>query len=440
MGPWWWQVAPVLALGLALGLWGVYAGAGPSVFWWLGVLGWTLVIALLVGWRAYQRARAQRALEAYLRRWHPAAPPTSVPDGALATSLHQALIRAHRAYRRCQETNARWEAVFRQMRDGLILVGPQGLVRDVNPAAEGLLDVSAARARGRTLAQVVRHHRLVELWRTSQRESAEQRDTLELPQTGRFVQAIAVPLDDPDAPGLLLLQDLTRLRQLETVRRDFIANLSHELRTPLAALRALAETLLSGALKDSEAASRFVARIAEEVAALGRLVDDLTDLTRLESGQVSLRLAPESPRALLAEAAERARLEARRAGLSLHWEAPDDLPLVLADRARILQVLANLVNNALRFTPRGGEVHLSAVQEGDVVRFSVHDTGIGIPKEHLPRIFERFYKVDAARQQGGTGLGLAIVKHIVEAHGGQVGVESEVGKGSTFWFTLPVSE
>lgn len=435
-----WALAALWGLGLALGGWGSALGVGPPGLWWAGVLVGVLAASLLLLGRARREQRRWVRWQRDLRRWRPEKPPLEPPFfDDLTFAVYQALTRAHRAHLRHLRVNERWQAVFRQMRDGVLLVDPHGRVVDINPAAGALLDVDPPWARGRTLAQVVRHHRLVALWEGCRREGGEQRETLELPQTQRFVQAIAVPLEDPEVSGLLLLQDLTRLRQLETVRRDFLANLSHELRTPLASLQALAETLQAGALEDPEAARRFLARITQEVASLGRLVEDLMDLTRLESGRVSFRMAPERPCDLLAEAVERARLEAEAAGLELTWEAPEDLPPVLADRDRILQVLANLVNNALRFTPAGGSIRLEAERVDEGVRFWVRDTGIGIPEEHLPRIFERFYKVDAARQKGGTGLGLAIVKHIVEAHGGRVGVESRVGEGSAFWFLLPTS-
>src|SRR3990172_10169433 len=237
---------------------------------------------------------------------------------------------------------------------------------------------------------------------------------------------------------LLLIQDLTRLRRLEKVRRDFISNVSHELRTPLASLKALSETLRDGALNDPEAAPRFLGRIETEVDALTQMTQELLDLSRIESGQVNLDLEEISPGMLLKSVAERMNMQAERAGLKLSMDTSTDLPDIQGDRIRLEQVLVNLVHNAVKFTQAGGSISLQAVVDGEVVRFSVRDTGAGIPSDELERVFERFYKADRARSGGGTGLGLSIAKHIVEAHGGRIWVESVEGRGSTFIFTIPI--
>ncbi len=402
-----------------------------------------LSLFAVVVWAIWRLARVDRALDRLKQRLetlHPGDPFPSLPPEL--SPLNQTLRRIWQRYEDTLQTQqarlAQGQAMVRRMGDGLILVASDGRITDLNPMAERLFGVTANQARGRTLAQGVQHHRLVALWRTCQESQSEQRDLFEIPYTGHLVQVIATPLDTSTPPQvMLLIQDLTRVHRLETIRRDFVANLSHELRTPLAALQALTETLQSGALEDPQAARRFLRRMAEEVAALTRLVQDLLDLTRLESGRLSLRLSPQSPQELLAQAAERAALAAQEAGVTLHLQPGEGLPPVLADRQRILQVLANLLDNAIRFTPPGGTITLGATATDHGVQFWVQDTGIGIPAEHLPRIFERFYKVDAARQRRGTGLGLAIAKHIVEAHQGRIGAESRVGQGSRFWFLLP---
>jgi two-component system phosphate regulon sensor histidine kinase PhoR len=232
---------------------------------------------------------------------------------------------------------------------------------------------------------------------------------------------------------------LTRVRRLETVRRDFISNVSHELRTPLASLKALTETLQQGALEDPPAARRFLGRIETEVDALTQMAQELLELTRIESGQVPLEFIAAAPQDLLASAVERMRAQAERAGVGLRTECPSGLPEVRTDPPRLEQVLVNLIHNAVKFTRPGGEVVLSAQLAGEFVCFSVRDTGVGISADDLPRIFERFYKADRARSGGGTGLGLSICRHLVEAHGGRIWAESEEGRGSTFYFTLPLS-
>jgi two-component system phosphate regulon sensor histidine kinase PhoR len=199
------------------------------------------------------------------------------------------------------------------------------------------------------------------------------------------------------------------------------------------------ETLQESALDDPPAAQRFLARIDTEIDSLSILVQELLELSRIESGKVPLQLEPVRPSDLLSTAAERLSLQAERAGLQLSLHSGEALPRVLADPRRIEQVIANLLHNAIKFTPRGGQIELAAEQAGDTVRFSVEDNGMGISTEDLPRIFERFYKADRARSEGGTGLGLAIARHLVEAHAGRIWAESVEGRGSTFFFTLPVA-
>jgi two-component system phosphate regulon sensor histidine kinase PhoR len=205
----------------------------------------------------------------------------------------------------------------------------------------------------------------------------------------------------------------------------------------LAALKALTETLRDGALEDPPAAHRFLERMETEVDALSLMVTELLELSRIESGRVPLNLQPVRPLDMITAAYERLCLQAERAELSLSIDCSPDLSLVNADATRIQQVLVNLLHNAIKFTPPGGRIVIGASERPDAVVFSVSDTGIGISAADLPRIFERFYKVDRARSGGGTGLGLAIARHMVEAHGGKIWVESQLEQGSEFSFTLP---
>jgi two-component system phosphate regulon sensor histidine kinase PhoR len=308
----------------------------------------------------------------------------------------------------------------------------------INPAAVRLLDTTEEHALERSFAQVVRHYQLIELWKRCRQTSEEQIEVVELSLKGPFLQAIVTPLQDAEPRAyLIILQDLTRVRRLETVRRDFISNISHELRTPLASLRAVADTLRDGALEDPPAARRFLDRMDTEVDALTQMVEELLELSRIESGQVPFRLEPVTVADVVLPSVERLRPQVERSVLRLAVDLPSDLPLVLADAERIQQVVTNLVHNAIKFTPSGGEVMVSAAAgEGEVV-VSVHDTGVGIPANDLPRIFERFYKADHARSGRGTGLGLAIAKHIVQGHSGRIWAESIEGRGSTFHFSLP---
>jgi two-component system, OmpR family, phosphate regulon sensor histidine kinase PhoR len=334
-------------------------------------------------------------------------------------------------------------AVLTQMTDGVLIADNQGRVQLINPAAEKMFETRQDDALGRSLTQTLRHHRLVELWKHSQESGETQEASVELIPQKIYLRGLAIPLSHQlHGSTLLLFQDLTHLRRLETVRRDFISNISHELRTPLASIKALTETLKEGALQDPPAAGRFLDLMESEVDTLTQIVSELLELSRIESGRVLLHFKSTSSVEILNLAVNRLRLQAKRAGLSLQVEYPQDLPQVLADRPRIEQVMINLIHNAIKFTPAGGSIVVSARAQGEglesYIVFSVRDTGVGIPADDLPRIFERFYKADRARSGGGTGLGLAIARHLVEAHGGRIWVESREGQGSSFYFSLPI--
>jgi two-component system, OmpR family, phosphate regulon sensor histidine kinase PhoR len=330
------------------------------------------------------------------------------------------------------------DAVLSQMTDGVMIVDENGAVALLNPSAERLFDFPAAPPAGHSAAEVMRHYRLMELLEECRRQGKILSTTIEIGLQKTYLHAVALPLRDALAGStLMLFQDLTRLRRLETVRRDFISNLSHDLRTPLASLQALTETLREGALEDTTAARRFLALMQTEVDTLQQMASELLELSQIESGKVPLHSEPMAPSVLLQNASDRMRLLAERNGLTLAVEAGTGLPMVRVDGSRINQVMANLIHNAVKFTPPGGSITLRAEPDEAGVRFAVSDTGAGIPAPDLPRIFERFYKVDPSRSESGTGLGLAIARHLVEAHGGRIWAESALGKGSTFFFTLP---
>jgi two-component system phosphate regulon sensor histidine kinase PhoR len=332
-------------------------------------------------------------------------------------------------------------AVLKEMTDGVVIVNEQGQIQLINPAAEAMFNTTEQEALGHSMAEVLRHHQLVELWRQCQDTGETQLASMEISTQGLYLQGIATPLGEA-LPGniLLLFQNLTRQRFLETVRRDFISNISHELRTPLASLKALTETLQEGALDDPPAAQRFIKRIEIEVDALTQMVSELLELSRIESGRIPLRLQPTSPAEILHSAVERLQAQSKRAGLNVEVNCQTDLPDVLADPDRLEQVLVNLLHNAIKFTPSGGSISLRAALVDDSVLFSVRDTGLGIPADDLPRIFERFYKADRARSSGGTGLGLAIARHTIQNHGGEIWAESVEGQGSTFYFSVPLAK
>ncbi len=330
------------------------------------------------------------------------------------------------------------DAVLQHMTDGVLIVDSLGRIRLCNRAAGHIFGIQANAVLGHSLAETLRYYQVVELWQQQRRTQENQITYLELGQPRMFLQSIAVSLEDA-LPGctLLIVQNMTQLRRLETIRRDFISNISHELRTPLAALKALTETLQDGALEDPPAARHFLAQMETEVDTLSHMVAELLELSRIESGKVPLAMKEVPPKDLLLSARQRLNLQAERAGLVIVMDVPDGLPDVVADPQRMEQVLVNLLHNAIKFTPSPGTITLSAHEQGSLVTFSVKDTGVGISAEDLPRIFERFYKTDPSRRKEGTGLGLAIARHLVEAHGGQIWAESREGYGSVFSFSLP---
>jgi two-component system phosphate regulon sensor histidine kinase PhoR len=286
---------------------------------------------------------------------------------------------------------------------------------------------------------VFRRHEVDALLHRSAEEGVSQRSEIELAVPDRkVVRVTVVPLGTGEGV-VVVTQDLTELRRVEAIRRDFVANVSHELRTPLASLRAMAEALQDGGLEDPGLARRFLTQMVQEVDRLSRLAEELLDLSVLESGAVRLRKERLRAPALLEEVAERFAPAADRKQIHLAVEA-EDLEVV-ADRERVLQALANLVDNALKFTPEGGSVRLRAERRAEEVAFVVEDTGPGIPAEHLSRIFERFYRVEPsrARRSGGAGLGLAITKHIALAHGGRVEATNLPEGGARFTLLLPAA-
>jgi two-component system, OmpR family, phosphate regulon sensor histidine kinase PhoR len=410
------------------------------------------VIALLfiiLLWMSWRYISLRRKIETYAQTLRHAAStaqetppnlPTDIKDLESLSNAARALsISLQNARQQAETEQTRIISVLDQLTDGVILADELGSVRFLNPAAERLFQTTRPQALGRSVTEILRHHQLVETWQKCQQRNQLQSETVELSARRQYIQLIAIP-DNQQRGSILLVQNLTRLRRLETVRRDFISNISHELRTPLASLKALTETLQEGALEDPSAARRFLKRIEAEVDALTQMATELLDLSRIESGQVALDLAPVTPNKIVQAAAERMRLQAERAGLTLHIICDENLGEIHADAPRLEQVLVNLIHNAVKFTDKGGEISLCAVAgEGSSVLFSVKDSGAGISSEDLPRIFERFYKSDRARTRGaGTGLGLSIARHIVEAHGGKIWAESVEGRGSTFYFSIPV--
>ena len=360
--------------------------------------------------------------------------------GELARVLNDMALRTEEQLGRISAEKNRLDTILRGMGEGIMVADPQGVITLINPAFRGLFAIQDE-VEGRQLIDISRHPALHESFRNVVASRQERVEELQLRSPKeRTVLTHWVPLLENGAlQGVVaVFHDISDIRQLEKMRRDFVANVSHELRTPVTVIKGYAETLLAGALESNpDQAARFVGIIYAHADRLGSLIGDLLTLSQLESGtlviekrSICLHGIAEHVSALLDQKAQERRVTVDIAGLS-------GAPAVLADPGRLEQVFLNLLDNAIKYTPAGGSVTLTAQAEGEEVRIEVKDTGTGIPPSDLPRIFERFYRVDSARsrEEGGTGLGLAIVKHIVQLMGGTVSAESS-GKGSSFFVTL----
>lgn len=327
-------------------------------------------------------------------------------------------------------------AVLETMADGVVVTDPVGRVSLLNPAARDLLGIRAQEVEGLRLVELARDNELHRLLTRCQEEKSRQQAEVSLILPLRYLSAIATPLDN-NGSVLLTLHDLTRMRQVETSQREFVSNVSHELRNPMASIKAMVETLESGAVNDRQVALDFLFRMRGDVDRMNGLVNDLLELSRMESGQFMIDAEPMDLAPLVHAVRKEFSETAASRDVHLVEDLSEDLPLVMADGEKLTQIFLNLVENSLKFTPPGGEIRIGAEAEDEHVQIVFRDTGIGVAPQHLPHIFERFYKVNRSRRDSGTGLGLSIVKQLVEAHGGQITVESKEGEGCAFTFTVP---
>ncbi|MEL7565970.1 MAG: phosphate regulon sensor histidine kinase PhoR [Dehalobacterium sp.] len=340
------------------------------------------------------------------------------------------------------QEKSRLENILYTMASGVIMLDQYGLVRIVNPAAEEIFGISTLTAEGKHNLEVIRHFGLnqeIEKCIT-QEKIIDYEFSIRFPEE-RVLQCYVAPVyrDKRIAGITLVFHDITNLRKVEQMRADFVANASHELRTPLTVIKGYVETLLNGALDDREVSEKFVSIIDQEAERLKRLVDELLTLSQLESNPQEATQQPVDIIEIIKLVRDEMRPRFMEREMTVKMDLPEDILLVKANHDKVKQVLVNLLDNGVKYTPQGGSISISLLDLDSKIKIMVKDTGIGIPQKYLPRIFERFYRVDKARsrQMGGFGLGLSIVKHIVENMGGTIGVESVVGKGSTFWFTLP---
>jgi two-component system phosphate regulon sensor histidine kinase PhoR len=339
------------------------------------------------------------------------------------------------------QSQSQQEALFNSMADGMLLLDPSGRIQLANQAFTRLFGVTAD-IRSRTIMETLRLHELAELVDSlgpQKRVLGQELKLLRPNERWLQVNGSAIFNGQGKRHGtILVFHDLTRLKQLERTRQEFVANVSHELRTPLSLIKGYVETLRDGALKNPQVAPKFLETIDRNAERLTLLIEDLLTISELESGRMKLQLDAVSLRPIVEKVLGDFRDRASAKQIELKADVPD-LQL-RADLDRLEQVLCNLVDNSIKYGRTQGHVTISArSSENAQIEVSIQDDGPGIPPESLERVFERFYRVDKARsrEQGGTGLGLSIVKHIVQSHGGRVWVRSQLGQGATFYFTLP---
>jgi two-component system phosphate regulon sensor histidine kinase PhoR len=359
--------------------------------------------------------------------------------GELARSFNQMSVKLTEMVNRVTEDRARLSGVLDNIADGVIMTDNDGNIIMANEAIRTIFRVNSKALIDKPLIEKIHDHEIGELLNTCLETGTQQTVQFESSHYKRYIRAIAVPVNRDRTEGaLLLFQDLTELRSLQTMRRELIGNISHDFRTPLAGIKAMVETLQSGAIDDREIANDFLSRIEGEVDRLTQMVAELTELSRIELGSSELNLAPADIRFLIDDAVNRLKSQAERKSIRITVRSETEVPDIIVDSERILQVLVNLLHNAVKFTGDNGKVDVSYTVEEDMIRINISDNGIGIAENDLPHIFERFYMADRSRTGGGAGMGLAIAKHVIEAHKGKITVQSVEGKGSTFSIFLPI--
>ena len=355
--------------------------------------------------------------------------------GILSDTFDEMSVQLETTLRQVEEERNKLGTLFQHMTDGMVAFDSAGVLLEFNPAAEVMLD--------RKMEDGLRYTDIFPEVQVRQEDLAQDGKSIEIDYAAgpRFLKIYFAPIRlGAEGKGLMaVLHDVTEQRKLDDSRREFVANVSHELRTPLTNVRGYAETLMSADDIDRDIQMRFLGVISSEADRMTRIVKDLLTLTRLDYNRMEMHMQPMDLRELGQKAAEAMEGQASGQGLTLTCTLPEEMPQVLGDAERIQQVIINIITNAIKYNKPQGSIAITGGTEGEQVFLRVEDTGIGVPKADLERLFERFYRVDKARsrESGGTGLGLAIAKQIVESHGGHIGFESEYGKGSVVTLYLP---
>ncbi len=365
--------------------------------------------------------------------------------GELALTINDMSVKIEAQMERMVVDRNRLDTILNGMGEGLLVIDAQGTITLVNPAFRKLFAIDEEVV-GKPLIEVSRQPALHEVFRKVITDSSKRQEELTLgTEQEKTILTHWVPLlDGLKLQGVVaVFHDISDIKRMAAARRDFIANVSHELRTPVAVIQGYAETLLAGTLEsDQNSARRFIQIIHNHSERLSSLISDLLSLSELESGRILLDPRPLRLKETVSKVIALLAQKVSAKGIDIDASNMDEELSVLADRDKLEQVLINLLDNALKYSPEQSSITITAIDAGEMLKISITDNGLGIPAKDLPRIFERFFRVDEARSrdQGGTGLGLSIVKHIIQAHGGMISVESVPGKGSTFSFTLKKAE
>ena len=364
--------------------------------------------------------------------------------GDLAGSFNYMSDQVRQRIENVTAIKSRLEAVFLSMSEGVIVLDPAGRIIFMNQPLKDLFGIKED-PKGKRPIEIIRNIEIHEIVEKTLRLKAgvhKEEISVLMPGEKTFLVHGTPVFKEKETDGVVLVfHDITELRHLEKIRQDFVANVSHELRTPVTNIKGYAETLLDGAIDDEENARDFVKIIHSDSERLARLVNDILDLSRIEAGKLKMNIINFNVRSLAEKVILSLDKQAKDKSIKIENKIPDNISNVSADEALISQVLLNLMDNAIKYNNEGGNISITAHDKGKFAQIDINDTGTGIPEKDLSRIFERFYRVDKARsrEMGGTGLGLSIVKHIIQSHGGEVSVESILGQGSTFSFTIPKS-
>jgi len=356
----------------------------------------------------------------------------------LADAINQMIHTLRNQIGEKEEEKAKVSAILENMTDGVMGLDEHKNILIANSALENILNIRKNSILGRNVLSLLRNPKVDSILEEVIKHQSILTEEIAIhhPEKMLRISAIGIPHSKSSILGILVVSDITEVRRLENLRREFVANVSHELKTPLTSIKGFIETLLSGAISDTDRAKSFLKIVEEDTNRLTRLIDELLELSKIESKRISLKMEKLDLKKEIAEALSVLRTAIDEKKIKVENKIDS---FVSADRDRLKQILINLTENAIKFNKPGGSITFTASPVGNQVKITVTDTGIGISKEMIPRIFERFFRADKARSRdlGGTGLGLSIVKHLVEAHGGEISCDSQIGKCSTFFFTLP---